>query len=321
MTVDRVRPASPAGKSDRGLVGIFFCVFALLAFACQDTLIKSLGEQYSVLEILSARNGIVLVILVVFASARRGPSLLRTGSPGPLLLRGVFAFLAFSTYYTALVVIPLAQAAAVFMTAPLFVTVLSAPLLGEQVRPHLWVAVVFGFLAALYILQPGTEMFRVVVALPLFSALCYALVPILTRRIGVREHAVTIAVYASFSQFALCLAGSLLAALLARQTEADELTYVLARDWRWPTVADFFLMLLSGLVFTVGLLSITQAYRIAAVGTVAPFEYAYLVWASLLGFLAFGDVPDARALLGGGAVVCSGLYVMHRERKKRTAGK
>ena len=151
---------------------------------------------------------IALALLVPVGLMLRGPGILKGNQPVPLVARGVLAFLAFTSYYIALMKIPLADAAAVYMTAPLFVTLLSVPLLGEKVGIHRWTAVIAGFSAVLVILNPGSSIFQPEATIPLFSALCYSLIPIINRRIGMGEHALTMAIYTTATYLFLILVTS-----------------------------------------------------------------------------------------------------------------
>jgi drug/metabolite transporter (DMT)-like permease len=301
----------------RPLAGTAYCVFALLCFAVQDSLVKMLADQYAVLQILWIRSLVALLILVLVGQYLLGSRVFKATRLWPMVLRGVLAFLAFGTYYLALTRIPLADAAAVYMTAPLFVTMLSVPLLGERVGWHRWLAVTCGFGAVVIMLNPGSALFRVEAAMPLFSALCYALIPILSRKIGFSEHALTIAIYTTTSFLLLCLMASMIVYSVPPTVTGNGLTGNLLQRWSLPAPGDFLLMALAGAVFTIGLLCITQAYRVAIVSSVAPFEYSYLIWASLLGFMVFGDVPGVRTVLGSAAVVACGCYVLYREHVRR----
>ena len=267
------------------------------------------------------RLAIVLALLLTVALAWQGPGILRTRRPRLMFARGVLAFFAFTTYYIALSTIPLAEAAVVYMTAPLFVTLLSALILRERVGPHRWSAVFVGFGAVVFMLDPGSSLFRIESAMPLFSALCYALIPIINRHIGLSEHALTMGIYTTASYFVLmALTSTAILALPAPATDNATLQGVF-QGWVMLQASDWWLLLLAGVIFTVALLCITQAYRIAVVSTVAPFEYVYILWASLIGYLIFADVPGPRTMIGGVVIVTSGCYIILRERRKlgRTA--
>ena len=301
----------------RPVAGILFCTGSLLLFAIQDGLIKRLSQTYPVLEILVLRSVIVLLLLVAIGLLVYGRRVLLGRQHGLMMLRGVLAFFAFTSYYTALQTIPLADAASVYMSAPLFVTLLSAVVLGEQVGVHRWLAVALGFGAVLIILDPGSTLFRAESAIPLFSALCYALIPIINRRIGLSEQAMTMGIYTTAVFLALVTLLSLAIYLLPAPPPGIGVVDSLFRPWQAMSAADIAQSALAGAVFAAALLSITQAYRIAIVSTVAPFEYSYLLWVTLLGYLLFGDLPDARTVSGGLLVVACGLYIIYREKRLR----
>lgn len=301
----------------RPVAGVLFCSGSLLLFAVQDSLIKQLSQRYPVLEVLTVRSLIVLLLLLAIGVAFYGRRVIVGRQHRLLMMRGVLAFFAFTSYYMALKTIPLADAASVYMTAPLFVTLLSGLLLQERVGIHRWVPVVVGFCAVLIILNPGSSVFRIEAAIPLFSALCYATIPIINRRIGMTEHAMTMGIYTTAVFFTLVTLLSLVLQLLPSPAPGNRIVDGLFQAWQPMTAADFVLSCVAGAVFACALLSITQAYRIARVATVAPFEYSYLVWVSLLGYFMFGDIPGPRTVLGATLVVLSGLYILYREQRKR----
>ena len=304
----------------RPVAGILFCVGSLLLFALQDALIKYLSQRYPVLEVLTLRSLIVLLLLVVIGVAIYGRGVLVGRQHGLMMLRGVLAFFAFTSYYLALKTIPLADAASVYMTAPLFVTLLSGLLLGERVGWHRWLSVLVGFAAVLIILNPGSTVFRIAAAIPLFSAMCYAMIPILNRRIGLSEHAMTMGIYTTAVFLVLVSSLSLAVHLLPSPAPGIGFVDSLFLPWLPMSALDLGLSLVAGAVFACALLSITQAYRIAVVSSVAPFEYSYLLWVTLLGYLLFGDLPGPRTVFGAALVVLCGLYILYREQRARDNG-
>jgi len=270
------------------------------------------------MQVLTLRTAVVVVVLTVTGLIFYGYRILLTSAPRLMLIRGVLAFFAFSSYYLSLSRIPLADAAAVYMTAPLFVTILSIPLLGEKVGIHRWVAIAMGFLAVIVILNPGSGLFQFASALPLFSALCYAMIPIINRRIGFSQHVLTMSIYTTVSYLGMTIiAAILIHAAPAPNSNSPIIAQMLLDRWHLPSMTDFGWTAMSGLIFVSGLLCITHAYRVAAVSVVAPAEYSYLIWTSLLGYLVFGDVPGLRVVMGSLVVVAAGLYVMYREQKNR----
>lgn len=300
--------------------GIFYCLFGLFMFAVQDAIVKLLSATYPVLELLALRTYVVLVVLIVMIIIMPSVSGFGTRQPRKLLARGVAAFCAFTTYYLALTKMPLADAATIYMTAPLFVTALSVPLLGEKVGWHRWAAVVTGFLAAVYMINPGGDVFSKVAILPLISALAYAVIPIINRNVGMAEHALTIAFYAMIA-YAACasIAGVVVHLYDAPQISGDLLSESLfdnlRQHWTRPDLKDTLLIAVSGVVFIIGLLCLTQAYRTLPVSVVAPFEYSYILWTTLLGYIVFSQLPGFRTAIGALVIVGSGCYITWRTRK------
>lgn len=310
-------PEPKESKSvDRPIAGMLFAAAALLAFAIQDTLVKSLSANYPVMQLLTIRTVVVVFLLIAAGLWFYGSWIVKTNNPKPMLIRGVLAFFAFSSYYLSLSQIPLADAAAIYMTAPLFVTLLSIPLLRERVGFHRWAAIVTGFIAVVFMLKPGTGLFQFMAALPLFSAVCYAMIPIINRRIGYSQHVLTMSIYTTSSYLMLALIAAVLIHILPPPGENSPLLVkMLLARWQIPTAIDFAMIAASGVIFVFGLMGITHAYRVAAVSVVAPAEYSYLIWTSVLGIVIFNDFPDFRVVSGSAVVVAAGLYVMYRERK------
>ena len=182
-----------------------------------------------------------------------------------LLARGLIAFLAFTVYYLALQLVPLPEAASVYMTAPLLVTIYSALILRERVGAHRWGAVAVGFAAVLMALNPGSAVFRIEAAMPLFSAMCYALIPILNRHIGMSEHALTMGLYTIASYLVLISLLGLAANLGLVPTLGLEALELASRPWTAVAAVDLALLAVVAVLFCLGLLGITQAYRIAQV--------------------------------------------------------
>lgn len=298
--------------------GAFYILLAMLLFACQDVLIKQASEQLPVLQLLAVRTALVTVLLLALIAVIQ-PSAWRPRRLPPLLLRGTLAFLAFSSYYLALAFIPLADASAVYMSAPLFVTALSVPLLGERIGRHRVVAVVLGFIGVVIVINPGASVFRIESAVPLFSALCYSLIPIITRRTSSDEHALTMALYTALPYLALTLLTGAVFSHDAGSNASESMLANLTATWQPIGIELLGTMAITALFFTGGLISITEAYRTAAVSALAPFEYSHLVWSTTLGLLAFGHWPATHTLLGGSVIVGCGCYVAYRENLNRTS--
>lgn len=295
--------------------GIAYLVMALFVFTIQDAIVKHLTEKNEVIQILTWRILVVVVIIGCVAALKHGMMFLKTSQWPLMCLRGCLAFAAFTSYYFALSYLPLGDAATVFMTAPLIVTALSGPLLGEHVGVRRWLAVLTGFSAVVFMLNPGSDIFRPIALLPLASAFFYSFIPILTRNFNSRECTLTIVFYTSSSYALMCLIMTLAVHVWPAQSQNSGIWALIAQPWLSLNILEWLLVVLSSVLFTTGILCITIAYRSAEVSILAPFEYSYLLWATLIGYLVFSDVPTARTWVAGFVIAGSGIYIALRERK------
>jgi S-adenosylmethionine uptake transporter len=226
------------------------------------------------------------------------------------------------TYFTALAVLPLAEATALFFVAPLFITALSVPLLGERVGPFRMAAIVVGFGGVLLMLRPtggggGAEVHRLTLLLPMVSAFFYACFQILTRRLGAASKASAMAVYIQSTFMGVSLAFLLAAGdgRFAEGVENESLRFLL-RAWRWPGLEDLVLFLALGTISGFLGYCMSQAYRSAEAAVVAPFEYVALPLAIFWGWTIFGHLPGPWVMAGIALIVGAGLAVFLRERPR-----
>ena len=306
-----------AQETDRPLLGIV-CVFGAVAcFSVQDTTIKWISGDYALHQIIFGRALVALLVTLLFVQWEGGWPLLRTRRPGLHLLRGLLVLLVNMCFFLSLARLPIAEAMTLFFVAPLIITVLSIPLLGERVGPWRWAGVVAGFIGVVVMLRPGLGVFEVAALLPLVAALVYALMQTVTRRLGVTDRASTMAFYMQLVFMVASLAiGLAIGDGRYSGSEHPSLAFLL-RAWTWPNPGDAALIAGCGLLNAIGGYCLTQGYRVAEVGLVAPFEYAGIPLVMLWGFLLWGDLPDAAALAGIGLIVGSGLFVLYRERLTR----
>jgi drug/metabolite transporter (DMT)-like permease len=268
-------------------------------FVGLDTVAKYLAQTYPVPQVLWARYIFHMVFIVLFLG-RRLPLTLRTTRLGLQLLRSVFLLTATGFFFTAISVVPLADATAIMFVAPILVTALSMPLLREYVGPRRWASVFIGFLGALIIIRPGTEAMDPAALFALGAAGAYGFYQIATRRLSGSDTAYTTLFYSGS-------VGALATSL------------VVPFFWVPPSPADWVIMASLGLFGGLGHFALIKALEAAPVATVTPFNYASLLWATLLGFMVFGDLPDIWTALGAAIIAGSGLYIVYRERLRRIA--
>ncbi len=298
---------------DRRLTGIACVAGAVSFFALQDAIIKWMSGDYPLHEIVLVRASLAIVVTLFVMRLEGGLHLLFSARPLMHLARGLLLLVANSSFFLALAVMPLADATAIFFIAPLLITGLSAAFLGERVGPRRWAAVGVGLVGVLAIVRPGGDAVRLAALLPLVAAAAYAVLQIVTRRLGATDRASTMAFYVQ-ATFILASAGVYLVAGDGRFAAGDDASLdFLLRAWVIPERDDLLLMLGIGVVNGFAGYLMAQGYRIAAPALVAPFEYTAMPVSVGLGMALFGDWPDPVTWVGIVLIVASGLYVLHRE--------
>jgi drug/metabolite transporter (DMT)-like permease len=285
-----------SAEAHRRLVGIGLMLAAFAMFAMLDATAKYLVTSLGVGLVVFARYAFSLVFVAAWVWQQGGASLLVTGNGVLQVARGLLLVVATGTNFIAVGYLQLAQTASISFSNPLWVCALSPLLLGERVGPRRWFAVLVGFLGVLLIIRPGTMGFHWAMLLSLTSALSLALYQIATRKVGAEDRALT-------SLFYVSLVGSFAAAPLA------------PIGWVLPEPGQWILLALMGFYGMFGHFMLTQAHRMAPAPVLAPFVYSQIIWMTLIGFVVFGDVPDAMTITGASIVVASGLYVFYREQQ------
>ena len=217
---------------------------------------------------------------------------------------------AYTTYYLAFPSMPLANVVALWFTAPLFVTVLSGPFLGEKVGARRWVVTVLGFVGVLIIQRPLTAEFNAASLLPIASALTYAISALMARRMGEVESASVMSFYQSLVYLLVALAMAAIFGSGAFEGTGDASLEFLVRGWVMPSAIDLALLAACGVIASIATVLLTQAYRLAEANFVACFEYSAIIWAIFGGYVFFGEVPDLYSIIGAALIVAAGLYVL-----------
>lgn len=260
------------------------------------------------------------MLTLVLVQMEGGWTILKTTRPGLHLVRALMIVVSNMTFFSAIAVLPLAETTALFFAAPLFITLLSIPFLGEKVGPMRMSAVLIGFIGVLIMQRPwqsldGSDANRLVLLLPVISALTYAVNQVMTRKLGITSKASALAVYIQVT-FIIVSAGFFLVAgdgRFAVGAQNGALEFLL-RAWVWPASGDWkFFLGLGVLSATVGY-CLSQAYRLSDAATVAPFEYIGLPLAVFWGFMVFGEWPDLPIFIGILLIMGAGLFVFLRER-------
>lgn len=285
-----------AASRNHALTGILLMVAAVSLFPASDAMSKFLTADYHALQILWLRHVVQLGMVLAMLAAGRRWSLMRTRRAGLQLLRGVLTVTATLLFIMALKFVPLVDAVTILFAQSLFMVALSVPLLGERVGPHRWGAVIAGFAGVLVVMRPGLGVVHWAASLALVCALSNALYQIVTRRLAETDSAITTFFYVS---------------AIGVVALAPTMPFV----WKDVSEAGWLWLLAAGLVGGLGHYLIIKAFDFAGASVLAPFNYAQIGAATLLGYFWFGDVPDRWTILGLAIVIGSGLYILHRERR------
>ncbi|GHF01650.1 membrane protein [Aliiroseovarius zhejiangensis] len=275
----------------RGL-GFAFAAFAI--FATHDAIIKALGVNFSVFQIIFFAMLFAFVPMSVLMLADRQVDNFRPHHPWLILLRSATSVIAMSTAFYAFTVLPLAEVYALLFATPLLITAMSAILLGEPVRAQRWAAVIVGLIGVLIVLRPGVTAISFGHVCGLIAAFGSSLGSVIMRKIGGEERTAVMILYPMLSSILF------MAVML-------------------PFVYQPMAVTELGLVASVGVLSvlaqvmIIAAYRIAPAAVVAPSQYSQILWATLFGVLFFGELPDTWVGVGASVIIASGIFIVWRE--------
>lgn len=284
-----------------------------LLFAIQDVIIKEMSGTYPVHQIMAIRGLVAIPLLLLLIHFRGGLGMLRRHRPTLHLLRGALMLIAFMCFYVALAGTSLTTATALFFTAPFFITLLSIPLLGEQVGLRRFASIGVGFIGVIIVLRPDSAAFSYYNLLPILAALFYSSCQLMVRVAKMTEPPALMSLYASVAFVVLgCLSGFMLSGF-ELSTDASASTQFLLREWSLPGGFDLVLLTLTGLTSALGFMCGSSAYQREQASRISPFEYVMIIWVTLLSYLVWSELPDATTLLGITMIVTSGIYVIRRE--------
>ena len=271
-------------------------LLAVATFSLMDAGLKQLSTHYPAFQVAALRGAASLPFVLVWALSTGGVRpLLRVRWPLHLL-RGAMGVAMMASFVYALRTLPLSTAYSIFFVAPLLVTALSVPILGERVGPRRWTAIAIGLIGTLVLLRPTGEGLVSIASLAvLLAAAMYALSAISVRVLARTDSTQSMMVWL----MALMALG---AGLLAWP------------GWTPVAGADLWLILGIGVAGGIGQYAVTEAFRVGEVSLIAPLEYTALVWGVLLDLTLWGVLPDGVTWVGAAIIVASGLYLLRRER-------
>ena len=286
-------------EAGRSLTAIALMLTAVAAFSGMDTLLKLLSEHYPPLEVVALRGAAAVPFMVLPLLFMGRSSLLKPVRMGMHFLRALLQLFVLVTFVYGVHVLSMADCYAIFLSAPLIVTALSVPLLGEHVGWRRWVAISVGLIGVFTMLKPSASSFVSLGAVAaLLSAVGYAFNSIALRIVTRSDSTVSVTFWmiSLMTVMALCLA-------------APRWVPIHREDWLLLAAIGFFSAIAQHLL--------TEAFRRAPPSVVAPFEYTALLWGIAIDRVVWAVFPTSRVYIGGGIVIASGLYLIWREHARR----
>lgn len=272
-----------------------YLLFGVMGGLGLDLCAKALLANYSLEQFVFLRSLIGLAIFILIGRQFGGVRSLITARWRWHVLRTLLAVGAMFGFFYGLARMPLVDTLTLGFTAPLMVTALSVPMLGEHVGWRRWAAVTVGFVGVLIILRPGSGEVSVASFAVLFAAFCYACMAITSRILGTTESSYALSVYV--------IAGPMLVSLLLLGHGS----------WQGPDLSGWILFAGAGACSVIAWIGIIGGYRRASPAMLAPFEYTALIGGAIAGYLIWNEVPDRWVVVGATVIIASGLFVVYRE--------
>lgn len=283
-------------KLPDNLKGVLFLMMASILFSLMALLIKLLGQHLQVTQILFIRQ-LGMLLMVLPAIMRHFPGSLRANRPGLQLLRMMFAVIAMLGGFSAVIHLPLADATALFFAKSFFMTIFAVWFLSEVVGVYRWSAVATGFVGVTIMLQPGTAEFSIYSIASLVGAAGAAAVMIILRILSQHDSADTILTWSALGiGLVMAIPGIYF--------------------WQTPTSLEWWLLASLAIVSYFGQRCNIFAFKHGEASLLASLDYLRLLWASLLGYLVFGDLPGLPTWVGAAIVISASIFVIYRETRR-----
>ncbi len=273
--------------------GMALIALSALCFTTMHTLIRFITAEIHPFEAAFFRNLFGMVVILPWF-LRLGAERLATKRLKFHALRALLQVVAMLSFFTALSLTPLAEVSALSFTAPLFASLGAVLVLGERMRLRRWSALIVGFCGTLVIIRPGFEAVETGYLLTLFSSALWAGAMLIVKSLSRTESSVTITAYMGLFLTPLSLAPALFV-------------------WQWPSWEQLFVLAVMGALGNIGHLAMAQAFKEADLTAVLPFDFTRLIWATVLGYLVFAELPDAWTWVGGTIIFVSTTYIAFRE--------
>ena len=294
--------------------GIIFILSGMALFSIQDSLIKYIFKDAALYELYFGRTLTALLLLILYLKITSKNLIIRTHYPLLTTVRVICFFFGFSFFYISLTYMSLAMANALFFSSPFFISILAIIFLGEKIGIRRWLAIILGFVGVYVVLDPNFQNFDYKKLAPVACALCYAISMTITKITSDKD-----SVYSQMFHLYIGAIGiSILFFIFAGKGQfnnfSDPTLQFILREWftnpgyAWPYI------ILMGLVASLSFYFVFSAYSIASPSVVSLFEYSLIIWAIIIGYFLFNDIPTIRTFIGVALIIGAGVYIYMREK-------
>lgn len=310
LTRGTVGEASAAGDNDRLATAVI--VVTALVLSLGDALIRQISADFTLWQIFVVRSAIATPVLVALVKTKNRPSSLKPRYPFWTTVRSLMLTSMWVAYYTALPHVAFSVAAAAYYTLPIFITLFAALFVGDRIGSGAWIAVGLGFTGVLLLLRPDLDGFNSYVLLPILAAILYALAMIITRTKCRDESPLVLSLALNFSFIAVGSVAVLGTAAFgpALETESDAFLF---GPWTTMGTGEWIAVTILSAALVIGSVGTAFAYQIGRSSLIATFDFSYVPFATVWGFLIFSEIPNPASALGISLVVAAGVLAVRRE--------
>ena len=293
--------------------GIFLIIIGMIIFSIHDSLIKVLSTDISLIQLQFVRSLVGVLTIIVYLKLTHQPFVFRTGYPFLTVVRGLLSFFGYSAFYLAQSKMPIANISVLFLTSPFFITIISIYFFDSRVGWRRWLAMVIGFCGVIIICSPEGGKLNLYYVIPVLVAVAYALSVILAKKTADKDSLYQTIVF----QYLIAGSISVVLGLAFGDGRFDNEKYseieFVVRAWSLDDPSIILSLVGLSIVGVAGFGLLLQAYRIADPAVVSPYEYSFLIWMILWGYLFWGDIPSVSEAAGMLLIVGAGVYMFYRE--------
>ena len=296
--------------------GILFILTGMALFSVQDSLIKYIFEDTALYELYFGRTLTALILLALYLKITSQKLVMKTYYPLLTTVRVICFFFGFSFFYISLTYMSLAMANALFFSSPFFISILAILFLGEKVGIRRWLAIIVGFLGVYIVLNPNFENFDYTKLAPVACALFYAISMTITKITSDKDSVYSQMFHLYIGAIGISIIFFIFTGKGQFNTFSDPTLQFILREWFTNPTYSWPFILIMGLVASLSFYFVFSAYSIASPSVVSLFEYSLIIWAIIIGYLLFNDIPTARTFIGVALIIGAGVYIYIREKAR-----